>query len=39
MGGDDKKTVAKEKDAIMDVQETKLKIEEYMLRHNRPYSV
>ena len=33
--GDPKKV---EKVAILDVESTKIKIEEYMLRHNRPYS-
>lgn len=38
---DDKKKgkdADKKKDVIMDVQETKPKIEEFMLRHNRPFS-
>jgi hypothetical protein len=28
-----------EKAVIMDVAQTKIKIEEYLLKHNRPYSV
>jgi hypothetical protein len=39
MGGDANKKAPAEKLQIMDVKETKVKVEEYMLRHNRPYSV
>jgi hypothetical protein len=33
--GDPKKV---EKAVILDVENTKIKIEEYLLKHNRPYS-
>ena len=39
MGGDANKKAAPEKLVFMDIKETKIKAEEYMLRHNRPYSV
>ena len=39
MGGDANKKPPPEKLQIMDIKDTKVKVEEYMLRHNRPYSV
>lgn len=39
MGGEANVKAAPPKLVIMDIPETKVKVEEYMLRHNRPYSV
>lgn len=39
MGGEANVKAAPAKLVFMDIPETKIKVEEYMLRHNRPYSV